>query len=99
MAKKKEVKKMPAGQKDELTIAYTSFASNLEKSEIKVGEGKEFDNDALLAILGFKEDGKGGLKLPVEGHDFEIAPNGEIIRKDKKGKILTGSKTQVENER
>lgn len=91
----KQFKTVPAGKDDRLNLTCTQFASNQERSEIKAPEGREFDNDALLELLGFEKDGK-GLKLPTEGHDFEILPNGEILRKDKDGKVLTGSEKEEE---
>lgn len=98
MTKKKEVKTVPAGTKDKLNITYTQFATNKEKSELIAPEGHEFDNDALLKMLGFEKDGK-GLKLVAEGHDFEIAPDGTIIRKAKDGTILTGEEVDKDEER
>ena len=95
---KKEVKKVPAGKNDELTLTYTQFATDKERSELLAPEGHEFDNDALLEMLGFEKDGK-GLKLVTEGHDFEIAPDGTIIRRNKDGKILTGKVASKEEER
>lgn len=92
---KKQFKTVPAGKDDELNIAYTQFASNLARSEIKSGEGHEFDNDALLELLGFEKDGK-GLKLNTEDHNFEVLANGEKIRKDNNGKVLTGSEKEEE---
>lgn len=92
---KKQFKTVPAGKDDKLNLTCTQFAANQERTEIKAPEGKEFDNDALLELLGFEKDGK-GLKLAVEGHDFEILPNGEILRKGKDGRVLTGSEKEEE---
>lgn len=92
---KKQFKTVPAGKDDKLNLTCTQFASNQERSEIIAPEGREFDNDVLLELLGFEKDGK-GLKLVAEGHDFEILPNGEILRKNRDGKVLTGSEKEEE---
>ena len=88
---KKAFKTKPAGKDEKVNLTYAGFASNLERTELKTTEGKEFDNDELLKLLGFKED-ENGLKLSTANYDFEIADNGEIIRKAKDGKVLTGEK-------
>ena len=90
MTKKREVKSNPAGKDEKLTITYTGFATNLEKSEMLVQEGKQFDNDALLELLGFEKDGNGGMKLPTEAHNCEVLAKGKKIRRDNSGNILTG---------
>ena len=79
MAEKRLKKQRPAGKNDSLEVAYTNFASNERKTELKV-EGKEFDNDELLRMLGF-QDKDGVMTLSTSEYDAEIAPNGEIIRR------------------
>ncbi len=96
MAEEKLKKQRPAGKNDELEIAYTNFASNERRTELKA-EGKEFDNDELLKMLGF-QDKDGVMTLSTAEYEAEIAPNGEIIRRKKNGRILTESK-QAEAER
>lgn len=92
---KKQFKTVPAGKDDNLNLTYTHFETNQARDEIKTGEGHEFDNDVLLELLGFEKDGK-GLKLNTEDHNFEVLANGEKIRKDKDGKVLTGSEKEEE---
>ena len=96
MAEKRLKKQRPAGKNDSLEVAYTNFASNERKTELKV-EGKEFDNDELLRMLGF-QDKDGVMTLSTSEYDAEIAPNGEIIRRKKNGRVLTENK-QAEAER
>ena len=93
------MKTVPAGKGEKINITYTHFAANQERGEIAVGEGKEFDNDALLTMLGFEKDENGELKLPTSNYEIEIADNGEIIRRKVKDKVLTENKTEDKGER
>lgn len=56
----------PADSSDKFEITYTEFAANQERTEILSGEGKEFENDTLLEVLGFEKDSKGVLVLQTE---------------------------------
>lgn len=79
------MKKVPAGKDSKINITYTEFAANQERTEIKTGEGREFDNDTLLQILGFEKDADGILKLQTEEHHIDRDNNGEKVRiKDNK---------------
>lgn len=89
MTKKKEVRKtVPAGKNDNMELTYTQFATNQERTEMLTGEGKEFDNDALLELLGFEKDGN-GLKLSTSSHDVERDDKGKVTRRRKGRTILT----------
>ena len=99
MTKKREVKSNPAGKDEKLTITYTGFATNLEKSEMLVQEGKQFDNDALLELLGFEKDDRGSMKLSTEKHNCEVVAKGKKIRRDNSGNILTGKELVEDNVR
>lgn len=65
----------PADSNDKFEITYTEFAANQERTEILSGEGKEFENDTVLEILGFEKDSKGILVLQAE-------PNKEISKEE-----------------
>lgn len=80
MAKTVKKKSMPAGKNDNIRVAYTQFESNMDRTEIKVGDGREFDNDALLELLGFEKDASGVLRLPAASHEFDRDSKGNIIR-------------------
>lgn len=79
-SRKKEKKFIPASENDKLIITCTHFASNKEKTELLTGEGKEFDNDALLETLGFKKDDKGVLTLNTVDYQFDRDTKGNVIR-------------------
>lgn len=95
---KKELKSRPAGVKDNFDITYTHFAANNERTELRTGEGKDFDNDELLRTLGFKENGQGYMSLSATENNVEINESGEIVRRSKNGRTLTERK-QEEAER
>lgn len=100
MTKVKEKKRIPAGKNDNVTVTYTQFAANQEKTQVITGDGKEFDNDALLKLLGFEKGANGVLSLQTEEHGFEIAPNGELIRKSRDGKkVLSANGKEQDEER
>ena len=63
MTKRKEIGNKPAGKNDELNLTYTQFAADREKSEMRIGEGFEFENDALLKSFGFELDNSGTLTM------------------------------------
>lgn len=77
-----KVKSKAAGKNDKFEITYTEFAANQERTEITTGEGKQFDNDALLELLGFQKDANGELKLSAADHRIEKAEDGKIKRFD-----------------
>ena len=78
--RRSERKFSPAGKDEKFSITYTHFAGNQEKTEILIGDGREFDNDTLLEILGFEKDSSGILRLPAEDHEFDRDSKGNIIR-------------------
>ena len=78
--RRSERKFSPAGKDEKFSITYTHFAGNQEKTEILTGDGREFDNDTLLEILGFEKDSSGILRLPAEDHEFDRDSKGNIIR-------------------
>ena len=86
MVKSKKFKTVPAGKDDKFISTYAEFAANEQRTEIRTGENKEFDNDVLLEILGFEKNEKGELKLASNEHEAEIADNGEVIRRKKGNK-------------
>ena len=99
MNAKKKYKVSPAGRNDKFEITYTGFAADIERTEIKVDEGHEFDNEGLLQMLGFEKDENGNLKLPASDYEAEIADNGEIIRRKKGSKVLTENENITEQVR
>jgi len=96
MEKEQKRKNRPAGINDQFDIGYTYFASNNEKSQIKTGEGHKFDNNELLAALGFKEK-NGVMTLNASQNTVERNEKGKVIKRESQGRVLTGSK-QVERD-
>lgn len=63
-------KKTGAGEHDtDYKFGYTEFAGKADKTEIKVANGEEFDNTALLEMLGFKQNNQGIMILEATGHE------------------------------
>lgn len=83
----REVKKRPAGKHDVVKVAYANFASNKEKSELKIF-GKEFENEELLKTLGFEEK-DGVMTLNTSDNEVERNEKGDVIRRKKDGRVLT----------
>ena len=83
----REVKKRPAGKHDVVKVAYANFASNKEKSELKI-LGKEFENEELLKTLGFEEK-DGVMTLNTSDNEVERNEKGDVIRRKKDGRVLT----------
>ena len=81
------IKKRPAGKHDVVKVAYANFASNKNKSELKI-LGHEFENEALLKTLGFEEK-DGVMTLNISDNEVEKSEKGEVVRRTKNGKILT----------
>ncbi len=81
--------KNPAGRNEKFEVTYTGFATNKERTEMQIDEGHEFDNEALLQMLGFEKDSNGQLVLKTNEYDCEIADNGEVIRRKEGDKVLT----------
>ncbi|MCI8620765.1 MAG: hypothetical protein HFJ50_02905 [Clostridia bacterium] len=70
MAKKKNVKYNPASKEDKgLNVACAEFAADREKSELKIGENFEFENDLLLKSFGFELDNSGTMTMKVQKND------------------------------
>lgn len=68
MTKKREVKTVPAGIKDNVNITCTYFASDREN--LRTGNGREFDNDELLRSFGFKESADGTMRMGAYDNDY-----------------------------
>lgn len=94
----KRLKSRPAGVNDKLDITYTNFAANREKTEARTGEGKGFDNEELLKMLGFKENAQGVMTVSATPNEIEKDEKGNVIRRTSAGRILTDSK-QADQER
>lgn len=96
MTKRKEIGNKPAGKNDELNLTYTQFAADREKSEMRIGEGFEFENDALLKSFGFELDNSGTLTMKAVNNDkihieektntIERVVNGEVASRTKASK-------------
>ena len=89
-----ELKSKPAGVNDNLEVTYTSFATNREKTEARTGEGKEFDNEELLRMLGFKENAQGIMTLSASPNNVEKDAKGKVVRRTKAGRTLTDKETE-----
>lgn len=78
----REKKYSSAGKEDKIRLNFTECAGNEEKSELRIGEGKEYNNDGLLELL---ENSKKipYLSLKTSEHTYEIDDNGEIVRNNR----------------
>lgn len=85
MSNKKEVKTIPAGIGDSVTITYACMEANNEKSEIKV-EGNEFNNKLLRESQGFKEDSNGIMKLNASDNEVLIDESNKTVERRIDGK-------------
>ena len=88
----KKYESKPAGVNDKIEVTYTNFATNRERTEARTGEGKEFDNEELLRLLGFKENSQGEMTLSATSIDVEKDKNGKVIRRTKNGRTLTDNR-------
>ena len=64
---KREVKTKPAGKNDKFDVTYTHFATEKQKNELSTGKGEKFDNNALIEMLGFRENENG--EMVVKAYD------------------------------
>lgn len=96
---KKAVKRTPIGKEEGVELTYTNFAANQERTQLQTGEGREFENDILLEMLGFKKDENGNLRISTNNHKAQREDNGEISIRKAGNKILTQNKTQRDVER
>lgn len=85
---KRELKTRPAGVGDNLDLTYTHFAADMARTELRVGEGKNFDNDELLKMLGFKENAQGLMSLSAASNEVG-RENGKVVRRTVAGRTLT----------
>ncbi len=93
MTEKLKGKSRPAGIGDKLKIGYTHIATNDKKTELRTGEGQEFDNNALLEMLGFKEE-NGIMKLSASSNTVKRDKRGKVIAREVDGRILTGKEPE-----
>ncbi len=94
MADNKKQKSKPAGKEDSFEVTYTNFATNRERTELTVGEGKEFDNDALLKTLGFEEK-DGALVIKAGPNEVKKDEKGNVVERKINGRTVTESKDEV----
>lgn len=95
---KREIKKRPAGVNDNFEVTYTNFAANKERTEARVGEGHEFDNEELLKQLGFKENAQGVMSVSASSNEIAKDEKGNVVKRTANGRTLT-QKRQEEAER
>lgn len=88
----RENKTRPAGINDNIEVTYTNFEANSERTEVKTGEGKEFDNEELLRMLGFKENAQGIMTLNATSNKVEKDEKGKTVRRTVAGRTLTGKR-------
>lgn len=96
MSNEQKRKNRPAGVNDKFNMGYTYFASNKEKSQLKTGEGHNFDNNELLKALGFTEK-NGVMTLNASSNTVEKNEKGKVTKRTSEGRVLTGSR-QAERE-
>lgn len=94
----KERKNRPAGVNDEFDVGYTYFATNREKTELKAGQGHEFDNNELLKALGFKEK-SGVMTLGATSNTVEKDEKGQVTKRTIGDRVLTKAGKEAEAER
>ena len=98
MAEKEMKKTKPAGANERIDVTYTTFATNREKTEMRTGEGKDFDNEELLKMLGFEEK-DGVLSLKATEHESELNEKGKVVRRTANNRVLTDDRQTTDIDR